>query len=687
MKSAQAKIPPNFVLDGRYEMLEALGQGGMAHVYLAYDRDRGNNVAVKLMRDELSDDPEFIRRFATEARAAASLDHPNIVKVLDYGQDGDIRYIVQEYVEGTNLKELIKEYGALSWDLAVPLMIQIGMGLEHAHRRGIIHRDMKPQNVLITPQMTAKVTDFGIARASIANTITLTGGAAFGSVHYFSPEQARGGAVTERSDLYSLGLMLYEMLTGKLPFDGDSSVAVAIKQLQEMPMRPTKVNPKIPPGLDIIIFKAIQKSPERRFFSAREFVGELDRFMHDPRAYFESFPPQAQNWSSSSAALTTDKGSSNYGKIEEIERNINRRRRSRLRDYFLTVVIVILAVIILGYIIKVAINNFSLGPDTEGDESIIVVERYIGQNISEVEDQLQQIYGDKYELIPVKSETQDKGVIFEQSPSYGTKLRKEDAHISLKYSVGKSEVIIDDVAGLTEDEARSRLESQGINPVLRREGSELIPAGNVIRTEPAAGDSTYEGARVLLFVSAGSERVLMPPLEGLSYAQAEYVLEERNLNLRGENVHYNEAGELEEPPRELRVVLRQKTDADTELRSGTTVFVEYGTQEDYQLVLQGIDLKEAAKKRADRDSYQQATLHILQPRTDVMPNLLGMTIDEVRAAMQYVWPQDAPAYSIATQGDAKSVAEAGVVVVRQSIPAGDSFNPYTDTLFVFFDYR
>ena len=192
------------------------------------------------MHDELTEDPEFIKRFATEARAAASLDNPNIVSVLDYGQDGKIRYIVQEYVEGRTLKELIQEHGYLDYRLATPLMIQIGLALEHAHQRGVIHRDIKPQNILVTPNMVAKVTDFGIARTSSANTITLTGGMVLGSVHYFSPEQARGGAITTRSDLYSLGVVFYEMLTGRLPFDGESSVAVAIKHLQETPACPLR---------------------------------------------------------------------------------------------------------------------------------------------------------------------------------------------------------------------------------------------------------------------------------------------------------------------------------------------------------------------------------------------------------------------------------------------------------------
>ena len=238
MNSAQ-QFTAGTVIGDRYRIIKPIGQGGMASVFLAEDLTYGEGVALKVMRDELTNDPEFVRRFATEARAAASLDHPNIVKVLDYGQDGDVRYIVQEYVQGETLKDMIRREGALDFRLATPLMIQIGLALEHAHQREVIHRDMKPQNILITDDMVAKVTDFGIARASSMNTITLTGGVVMGSVHYFSPEQARGGEVTTRSDLYSLGIIFYEMLTGELPFDGESSVAIAITHLQAFPPAPS----------------------------------------------------------------------------------------------------------------------------------------------------------------------------------------------------------------------------------------------------------------------------------------------------------------------------------------------------------------------------------------------------------------------------------------------------------------
>ena len=258
------QVPEGTLIGNRYCIVRAVGQGGMAQVYLATDQQTGGPVAIKIMKDDLSRDQEFIKKFDTEARAASSLDHPNIVRVLGYGQDGDLRYIVQEYVEGSTLKDLISQRGMLDWKVAVPLVIQIGLALEHAHRRGVIHRDIKPHNILITRDMVAKVTDFGIARAINSNTITLTSGVTFGSVHYFSPEQARGSLVSEKSDIYSLGIMLYEMVTGQVPFDGETSVAIAIKHLQETPQPPSAVRPGIPVGLDRIILKCIRKSTATR---------------------------------------------------------------------------------------------------------------------------------------------------------------------------------------------------------------------------------------------------------------------------------------------------------------------------------------------------------------------------------------------------------------------------------------
>jgi serine/threonine-protein kinase len=224
--------PEGMILGGRYRVIKLIGSGGMADVYLATDLSSGMNVAIKILKPEFANNVEFIKRFDTEAKAASSLSHANIVHVFGVGQEGSIRYMVQEYVEGITVKELVLQNGHLDWKVAVPIVIQVGMALDTAHQNGIVHRDIKPHNILITRDRIAKVTDFGIAHASTNHTITLTSGGALGSVHYFSPEQARGGVVSPSSDIYSLGVTLFEMVTGRVPFDGETSVSIAVKHLQ-----------------------------------------------------------------------------------------------------------------------------------------------------------------------------------------------------------------------------------------------------------------------------------------------------------------------------------------------------------------------------------------------------------------------------------------------------------------------
>lgn len=659
MKVARQHIVSGSVLGGRYEVIEALGQGGMAYVYLALDRETHRHVALKLMRDELTDDPEFIRRFATEARAAASLDHPNIVRVMDYGQDQKIRYIVQEYVQGTTLKDLIVDHGPLDWDVAVPLMIQIGLALEHAHKRGIIHRDMKPQNVLISPNMVAKVTDFGIARASNANTITLTGGVAFGSVHYFSPEQARGGNVTVRSDLYSLGIMLYEMLTGELPFDGDSSVAVAIKQLQEMPLRPSAIKPDLPRALDDIIFKAIQKNPDRRYQSAREFVNELDSFMIDPDGSFGVIVNAGQNWSSGTSAIGVEKADSNFNKVDEIERSINRRRRTKIRDSILILLLVIISIFVLAYLVNYAVKRYSL--DTRrSQEDIVVVERYVGKNIQAVEPELKKIYGDRYELIPVKSETQEAGIIFEQDPVYGTKLNKNDLHIVLKYSSGKNKVNLIDLSQKTEEEASGWLRANGLVPLVRKAYSDVVKRGNIVKTEPEPGTVLASGSSVVLFISQGSEDTKIPPLVSLTWTEAEKVARENGLLLRGKSIHRNTQGQLEEVPVTERVITKQLTDSGEEVKAGYTLEVEYGTAEDYRILENGGQLAGTQ------------LVYVL--------DFGGRKYLDVKSYLDSIWPSGAPLYQVNMAGPSFYYNQSDLIILKQNIQPGTSFNPYETTL-------
>ena len=369
------------LIGGRYQIIQPLGQGNMAQVYLAVDQKTGGQVAVKLLRDDLLTDEEFIRRFEAEVSAASSLDYPGIVRVLGFGQDGGRRYIVQEYIEGCSLKDLISSEGAIPWQSAVPIAIQIGLALEHAHKNGIIHRDIKPHNILITNDHIAKVADFGIAGATSFNTIKLTSGT-FSSVHYLSPEQIRETNVDDKSDIYSLGILLYEAVTGQVPFDGDTSVAVAIRHLQEVPQLPSRINKTIPRGLEQIIMKCAQKSPANRYYNVRELVDELDAFMINPNGVY-GFIADLPDRDGQTTALQAIRSDPNYSKMREIERVIHERRRFRNRDTAIVVMIVLVSIVFLTSIGVWGWRKLSGTVQTDPG-FIYILENYIGREYTEV---------------------------------------------------------------------------------------------------------------------------------------------------------------------------------------------------------------------------------------------------------------------------------------------------------------
>ncbi|HEX3027559.1 MAG TPA: protein kinase, partial [Clostridia bacterium] len=273
-------------LDGRYEVQEIIGVGGMAVVYKAYDCIDDRTVAVKILKDEYLTNEEFRRRFKNESKAVAVLSHPNIVKVYDVSFGEKFQYIVMEFIDGITLKEYIDQQKNLTWKEALHFTVQILRALQHAHDRGIVHRDIKPQNIMMLEDGTIKVTDFGIARFAHSETRTMTD-KAIGSVHYISPEQARGGYTDEKSDIYSVGVMLFEMLTGELPFEADSAVSVAIMQLQQNPKQPREINPDIPEGLEEITLRAMQKDPAQRYASASAMLDDIEEFKRNPSAHFE----------------------------------------------------------------------------------------------------------------------------------------------------------------------------------------------------------------------------------------------------------------------------------------------------------------------------------------------------------------------------------------------------------------
>lgn len=599
------------IIGGRYKIIRTLGQGGMAHVYLAYDLETKSECAVKLMREDIMDDPEFVQRFATEARAAASLEHPNIVRVTDYGQDGELRYIVQEYVEGTTLKELIYQEGCLNWQLAVPLLIQISLGLKHAHKRGIIHRDMKPQNVLVTPNMVAKVTDFGIARAQSVNTITLTGGLAFGSVHYFSPEQARGEPVTIRSDLYSLGIMLYEMLTGELPFDGESNVSVAIQQVQEMPRRPSSIQPDIPPALDDIIFRAIQKRPERRYPSAAAFVNELDTFMVKPDGIYGVIPKNASPNppAPATSALGIQKHESNYDKVREIEEKIAERRRSRILSGVLVFCLVIAMALGLMLVLQRGYKEISKRIEVKEKEEDFIVGRYQGKSLDEVRQELGE-KGVQVEVVYEKNATVKLGYIFKQDPDNGIKLKPDELKVKLYVSQGEEQIKIPDLIGKDYQFAYQNLKSLGFDVLERREKSKTIERDQVIKMDPLPNSMATPGSLVYLYVSEGEGDQLMPQLyEGMPLTEVRKILEDAKIAYQEMPADDKVKTDL---PDEQKVLFATSVEAGAKIQPDTPVVLAYAASSDLP------------RLNGEEDGSNAHSGNVNAQQSFSMPNLVGL---------------------------------------------------------------
>ncbi len=582
MNKANRKLSAGDWISNRFSIVRPIGQGGMAYVYLATDQTTNQSVAIKVMKDDLSNDQEFIKRFDTEAKAASSLDHPNIIKVLGYGQDGDLRYIVQEYVEGMTLKELIKEYGALDYHVAVPIAIQIGLALEHAHHRGVVHRDIKPQNIMITRDRIAKVTDFGIARASNANTITLTSGVAYGSVHYFSPEQARGGLVGEQSDIYSLGILMYEMLTGKMPFDGETSVSVAIKHLQELPPVPSQMAPSIPVGLDQIVMKCVQKSPDKRYVDARELVDELDAFLIDPDGIYGVISGQAE-WEGNTTAIGLQPHESNFGKLREVEKAINERRRLRTRDTAIMVAIIIVSVAILITIFSLSWQKVSSSLTTKTAAEYQIT-NYVGQSYNDVSASLDAV-GVKYTVRYVSDPSVKEGFVIDQTPGEGVSIRPGNTIITLYVSGGQNLVTIPDYSNRTAAEAKAELEQMyGFKVEISYEYSDIIKE-NVIKTIPAAGQSVASGSKVALIVSDGSPMVTMPALTGMNLAQAQAEIVKNNL-VNGPTTNINPiidpaTGQPVGFPLDQLFVISQSVAPGESIIAQSVIGVTYGTLSDY----------------------------------------------------------------------------------------------------------
>lgn len=514
-------------LGGRYDIKELIGVGGMANVYKAVDIIENRIVAVKILKEEYLSNDEFLRRFRNESKAIALLSHPNIVKIYDVSLGDGIQYLVMEYVDGITLKEYIEQQHVLKWKEAVHFTVQILRALQHAHDKGIVHRDIKPHNIMLLQDGTIKVMDFGIARFARDDGRTMTD-KAIGSVHYISPEQARGDVTDEKSDIYSVGVMLFEMLTGKLPFDSDSAVSVALMQMQAVPKMPRQLNETIPEGLEEITVRAMQKDPAQRYQSAAEMLRDIDEFKRNPSIVFEYKYFDDEEKTKYFDAVDNKAGSVNNIEDEDDDDEEEEEKKSKVIPILLAVASAFVVFVII-FVVVLMFNGSSVEEYT--------VPRVIGMSYQELINDPQYSY---FKFVEETTETNDeyaKGVIFAQDPEPGSK-RKEGYTIKVRVSAGKQMVNVPDVSNYTETEATDILKNNGFLVKTTKTSDPTVEKGNVVKTQPAANEQAEKGSTVIVIISTGpaANPKEVPNVVNSTYASAKnqlqangFVVDEANL--------------------------------------------------------------------------------------------------------------------------------------------------------------
>lgn len=523
------------VLGNRYEILEEIGSGGMATVYKARCKLLNRFVAVKVLRDEFANDSEFIKRFQVEAQSAASLSHPNIVSIYDVGFEDGMHYIVMELIEGKTLKEIIQEKGKLEWKEANKIASQIASGLIQAHQNHIVHRDIKPHNIIMTKDGTAKVTDFGIAKA-VSNSTINAFGSTIGSVHYFSPEHARGGYTDEKSDIYSLGVVLYEMCTGKLPFEGETPVAVALKHLQEEIIEPISLCHTLPIGMNDIIKKAMMKDTNERYASASEMYKDLQNVLNNP-SFGVSKDENKTNYEFPTQKIPVI-GVQNDKKIEAISEKINKYKNEQDDDFMsskrkitkpmaIIRLIFVLAAIALLFLGCVKLGGF-ITTEILGAPKEVEVPNLIGYSVEEAERLLEEKGLELGKETQIINNEYPKGYIVEQQYPEGYSL-KIGAEVNIKTSKGQKTVLVPDVSNVSRvDLAKTMIETAGLVFKEEKEFSNTIEEGTIIRQEPLVNEEVPEGSTVTVYISAGPDNtglVKVPELVGKTEKEARELLD------------------------------------------------------------------------------------------------------------------------------------------------------------------
>lgn len=508
------------ILGGRYEILEEIGKGGMAVVYKARCRCLNRIVAIKVLREDLTENEEFVKRFNVEAQAAASLTHPNIVSVYDVGKEGEIHYIVMEYVEGITLKQYIEKKGRIPWREAVSITIEICHGLAQAHAKHIIHRDIKPHNIIVTSTGAIKVTDFGIARATTTSTVAASDDV-LGSVHYISPEQARGGYVDEKSDIYSLGIVMYEMLTGKVPFTGDTPVAVAMKQIEEAPRSICEQVNDVPQCVEGVTFKAMAKETHYRYQSVEALADDLYAILKNPNLD-SSAVVSAPSDAGGDATIKIAPVKKREESIPLPKKQTERDMPSKKGDKKAVIFAMITSLLIVG-VLTVVFGFMFFGSQNTGN---IKVPSVMGMTLEEAE-KVAKENGAVIEVLEYREGEGEDGKIIEQSPKADmtvATLEKISVVISGKEP---SEIVLEDYKGRDFDSVEKELVKMGLKVIKSEEESDSASEGEIIRQSPGAKAKLEKGASVTLYVAKAKdeEEVMVPQVVSKTYDEAKSELE------------------------------------------------------------------------------------------------------------------------------------------------------------------
>ena len=529
-------IKEGVMLGGRYKIMSRIGAGGMADVYKAMDTVLNRYVAIKVLKSEFRADETFVQKFRSEAQAAAGLLHPNIVNVYDVAEDRGVYFIVMELVEGITLKDYIQKKGQLTAKEVVGITVQVCAAIDVAHSHGIVHRDIKPQNIIISKEGKVKVTDFGIAKATSSNTISTN---AMGSVHYTSPEQARGGFSDAKSDVYSLGITMYEMVTGKLPFDGDSTVSIALKHLQEDMVAPSEFVPDMPYSLESIILKCTQKSPDRRYASMAALIRDLKRSLAEPDGDFVTIAPfvsaadtvmisqEELSQIKAKSSYKTDRGNSDYDENyddEDYDSPRARKRGSRKSEIdpkmakimkILTIAVAVIFVFILVYAIGSAAGLLKFGPGIQTSAEEQLVPGLVGLSQEEAEDLCKEIGCELNILRYEESEEFEEGYIMQQMRQEGSKVEKGTLIPVVVSSGLVKKVEIPSVEGMSQEAAKAKLIEAGFlaeNITVQTKPDDKIAIEKAVGTNPDAGELVNVNSKIILYMSSGKGDTLVPNL-------------------------------------------------------------------------------------------------------------------------------------------------------------------------------